>query len=117
MTHTIKAGDRFRATAPNGDTFEGTAAYVDEDRVESEFNFFLVSDYDFESLTPPLATKVGALYGPVEMYNSTHFLVRIEAGTYHPWCANHPHKEWLTDEQAAELVRERGWVRRDEFGA
>ena len=119
MTHNIKAGDRFRATAPNGDTFEGTATMVVGHEVYTKFNYISGLTYALERLTTPLATKVGALYGPDEE-NSTHFLVRTEgldSITSFPWFTNaHPHT-WLTDEQAAELVQERGWVRRDEYGA
>ena len=118
MTHNIKAGDRFRATAPNGDTFEGTAASVNGvgGAVRSKFNYFSARLYDLERLTTPLSTEVGALYGPDEV-NSTIFLVRTEgldSITSFPWYTNaHPYT-WLTDEAAEELVQEQGWVRRDD---
>ena len=119
MTHSIKAGDRFRATAQNGDVFEGTAVTVEGYDVYTEFNCFYARVYDLERLTPPLATEVGALYGP-DRENSPDFLVRTEGpdtDTSYPWFTNLSHKSWLTDEAAEELVQEQGWVRRDEFGA
>lgn len=61
MGQGIKKGDRFRAVADNGDTFEGVAVLVAEDGIYSAHHWHYEAYFKFERLAPALPTEEGSV--------------------------------------------------------